>query len=63
MKGQKHNEGEVKEVTVNIEVKLAEDLATMSKNSGLDESELVAIALKRFKASHADYMGVKLDFA
>lgn len=63
MKGQKHNEGELKEITINIEAKLAEDLSTMSKNSGLDESELVAIALKRFKASHADYMGVKLDFA
>lgn len=63
MKGQKHNEGNLTEVSIKIEEQLAKDLATMSENSGLDESEIVAIALKRFKASHADYMGDKLDFA
>lgn len=60
MKGQEHNKGEVKELTIKIETELANDLATMSKNSELDESEIVAIALKRFRASHMDYMGKKL---
>lgn len=63
MKTQKHNEGELKELNVNIEAKLREDLAIMAKNSGLTEDEIVVIALKRFKSSHADYMGIKLDFA
>lgn len=61
MKGQEHNQGKLTEVTIKIEEQLATDLATMSKNSGLDQSELLAIALKRFRASHMDYMGKKLD--
>lgn len=61
MKGQEHNQGKLTEVTINIEEQLALDLKTMSDNSGLDQSELLAIALKRFRASHMDYMGKKLD--
>ncbi len=60
MKGQEHNKGELKEITVKIESALADDLKTMSENSELDEAEIVAIALKRFRASHMDYMGKKL---
>lgn len=63
MKGQNHNEGELKEIVVKIEKALAEDLEKMSQNSGLDQAELVTIALKRFRSSHADYMGRKLDHA
>lgn len=63
MKTQEHNKGELQEVTVQIEKKLAEDLKTMSDNSGLSADEIIAIALKRFRSSHADYMNIKLDFA
>lgn len=62
MKSQKHNEGETAELKVKIEKQLIADLETMSKNSDLPIEELVAIAIKRFRSSHADYMGIKLDF-
>jgi uncharacterized protein YkvS len=62
MKTQKHNEGELKELKVNIEAQIVDDLETMSKNSDMSVDELVVIAVKRFKSSHADYMGFKLDY-
>ncbi|MFT6632620.1 MAG: hypothetical protein ACJAS4_002584 [Bacteriovoracaceae bacterium] len=62
MKTQKHNEGELAELKVNVEVQLIKDLETMSANSDFDIDEIVAIAVKRFRSSHADYMGVKVDF-
>lgn len=62
MKGQKHNDGELGELAVKIEQKLINDLKTMSENSELSQDEIVAVALKRFRSSHADYMGIDLDF-
>ena len=62
MKGQIHNEGELADLSVKIEKKVVEDLKVMSDNSGLKIEDLVAIALKRFRSSHADYMGVNMDF-
>lgn len=62
MKTQKHNEGELKELTVKVEKKVAEDFEKMSENSGLSIDELVTIALKRFRSSHADYMDIKVDY-
>ena len=56
MKSQKHNQGELKEVTVKIEKKVAEDLELMSNNTGIPAADLVVIALKRFRASHLDYL-------
>jgi hypothetical protein len=56
MKSQKHNEGELKELTVKIEVKVAQDLDLMSKNTGMPVSDIVVIALKRFRSSHLDYL-------
>lgn len=57
MKDQKHNQGELKEVKVKIEKKLAEDLEVMAKNSKISADDIICIALKRFKNSHGDYMG------
>ena len=57
MKSQLHNQGELKELTVNIEKDVVETLERMSKNSGVDIDELVVVALKRFRSSHADYEG------
>lgn len=56
MKSQKHNEGDLKEIKVKIEKKVAEDLELMSKNTGMPEADIVVIALKRFRSSHLDYM-------
>ena len=56
MKSQKHNEGELKEVSVKIEKKVVEDLELMSKNTGMPVADIVVIALKRFRSSHLDYL-------
>jgi len=56
MKSQKHNEGELKEVAVKIEKQVALDLELMSKNTGMPVADIVVIALKRFRASHLDYL-------
>tara|TARA_Y100000296_G_C4987806_1_gene163842 strand:+ start:227 stop:415 length:189 start_codon:yes stop_codon:yes gene_type:complete len=57
MKSQVHNEGELKELKVNVEKDVVESFEQMAKNSGISIDELVVIALKRFRASHGDYMG------
>lgn len=62
MKSQKHNEGELVELSLKIEAQLVRDLNTMSENSGIPVADLVAIAVKRFRSSHADYMGIDLDY-
>ncbi len=62
MKTQKHNEGPVGELKVMIEEKMINDLNLMVENTDFSIDELVVIALKRFRSSHADYMGVKVDF-
>jgi hypothetical protein len=56
MKSQKHNQGELKEIIVKIEKKVAEDLELMSKNTGMPSADIVVIALKRFSSSHLDYL-------
>jgi fructose-1,6-bisphosphatase/sedoheptulose 1,7-bisphosphatase-like protein len=62
MKTQSYNQGELAELKVNIEKQLTEDLKIMSENSGLSVDELVAVAIKRFRTHHADYMGIDLDY-
>ena len=62
MKTQTYNEGELSELKVNIEKQLVEDLKVMSENTGMPIEDLVAVALKRFRTHHADYMGVDLDY-
>lgn len=62
MRSQKHNEGELSELKVKIEKELVDDLKTMAENTNMPQEEIVAIALKRFRAQHADYMGMKLNF-
>ena len=61
MKTQKHNEGELAEVKVSIEAQVAKDLELMANNSGLSQDDIVVIALKRFRSSHADYMAIKVE--
>ena len=56
MKSQKHNQGDLKEVTVKMEAKVIEDLELMSKNTGMPIADIMVIALKRFRASHLDYL-------
>jgi fructose-1,6-bisphosphatase/sedoheptulose 1,7-bisphosphatase-like protein len=62
MKTQEHNKGELSELTVNIEKQIVKDVELMAKNSGISIDELIVIALKRFRSSHADYMGIDLDY-
>jgi hypothetical protein len=57
MKTQKHNQGELAELKVKIEKEVVESLTVMASNSHLTVEEIVVIALKRFRSSHADYMG------
>lgn len=56
MKTQKHNQGDLQELKVMIEKEIAEAVEIMSKNSGLTPADIVVIALKRFRASHTDYL-------
>lgn len=62
MKGQTHNQGELEEITIELEKDLVKDINTMSENSGLSKADIIAIAVKRFRSSHADYMGIRVDF-
>lgn len=57
MKSQKHNSGDLKELKVNIEKEVVESIERMSEVSGMSVDEIVVIALKRFRSSHADYEG------
>ena len=57
MKSQKHNNGELKELSVKIEKGVVESLLEMSRRSGISIDDLVVIALKRFRSSHSDYEG------
>lgn len=57
MKSQSHNEGELAELKVDIEKNVVEAFQRMSENSGISLNDLVVIALKRFRSSHADYEG------
>jgi hypothetical protein len=56
MKSQKHNQGDLKEVTVKMESKVVEDLELMAKNTGMPIADIMVIALKRFRSSHLDYL-------
>ncbi len=56
MKSQKHNEGELKELKVKIEKGVAEDFEKMVKNTNINLDDLIVIAMKRFRSSHADYL-------
>ena len=63
MKSQKHNQGELKEITVKIEADMAASLEEMSENSGLAQDDIVVIALKRYKAAHSDYITKKPEYS
>ena len=57
MKSQAHNQGELKGLSVSIEKDVVDSFEQMANNSGISIDELVVIALKRFRASHSDYLG------
>jgi hypothetical protein len=57
MKGQEHNKGELKELKVEIEKWVVEEMQLMAKNTKIPLEELVVIGLKRYIASHSDYRG------
>jgi len=57
MKTQKHNKGKLKKLTVSIEEGVVSSIERMAQNSPLSVDEIVVIALKRFRASHAELEG------
>ena len=57
MKTQVHNQGKLKELKVNIEEGVLDSLKEMSKQSNLPIDDIVVIALKRYRASHAELLG------
>lgn len=58
MKSQKHNQGELEEIKIKIEKDVAEDFAKMAKNTSISIDDLIVIAMKRFRSSHADYLKI-----
>ena len=56
MKSQKHNQGELKELTVKVEKEIVEEFELMVKNTNISMADLVIIAMKRFRHSHYDYL-------
>lgn len=63
MKGQVHNNTELKELKVNVEKDVVEAFERMSRVTGTSVDDLVVIALKRYRASHSDFeqKTLKLD--
>ena len=57
MKSQVHNQGELRELKVDIEKDVVDSIERMAAKSGISVDELVVIALKRFRSSHSDYEG------
>ena len=57
MKSQVHNQGELKELTVNIEAGVYDSIHQMAANANLSVDDIVVIALKRYRASHAELEG------
>lgn len=55
MKNQVHNQGDLKELKVEIETQVLESFERMSENTGVPVADLVVIAMKRFRASHSDW--------
>mgnify|MGYP001175709777 FL=1 len=57
MKNQVHNQGSLEEITVKIESAVVESLKQMANNSNMTIDDIVVIALKRYRASHAELLG------
>jgi len=57
LKSQCHNQGKLKELKVNIESEVVESIEHMAEIGGVSVDEIVVIALKRFRASHAELEG------
>jgi len=51
--------GQTKSVTVTLEVEVAETLKKMSEYTKISESEMINTAVKRFIATHSDYLPKK----
>lgn len=51
--------GETKSVTITLEVEVAEIIKIMADNTKISESEMINTAVKRFIATHSDYLPKK----
>lgn len=57
MKSQAHNTGDLRELKVNIEKEVVDSVEKMAKVGGISVDEIVVIALKRYRSSHAELEG------
>jgi hypothetical protein len=51
--------GDTKQVTVTLEVEVAETIKKMAEFTKLGESEMINTAVKRFIATHSDFLPKK----
>jgi len=51
--------GETKQVTVTLEVEVSETIKKMAEFTKLGESEMINTAVKRFIATHSDFLPKK----
>ncbi len=56
MKSQKHNQGELKEITIKLEKQVVEDFEKMVQNTNIPMADLIVTAMKRFRSSHTDFL-------
>ena len=56
MKTQTHNQGELKELTVNIEADVVESVKVMSQQSSMSVDDIVVIALKRYRTPMLNFL-------
>jgi hypothetical protein len=54
MKSQKFNEGELVELNVNIEKEIVEVIKVMAVKANRSIDDIVTIALRRYRACHAE---------
>lgn len=54
MKNQVYNQTELKELKVMIEKDVVESVERMAENQKISVSDLVVIALRRYRAGHSD---------
>ena len=62
MMPEQQGNSEISELKVRVEKQLITDLEVMAHNSWMSVDELVSIAVKKFRSSHADYMGIDLYY-
>ncbi len=61
MRTQKHNQGNLTKLHVNIESEVVTSIEHMAEVTGMSVDEIVVIALKRYRSAHSDLEGKNLQ--